>query len=297
MKVLPRYPVYIPTKGRAKQFLTARMFEADGVDFRVVVEPNEVERYAEWAGRLLVMPENDRGLVYARNWIKDYSKSRGEERHWQFDDDIEYASRILKGYRIRCDSNVALAAAEDFADRYENVALLSFNSEFFLPCNGGTLSSQRWPPFYRNARCYTCFLVLNSLPNRWRQRYNEDTDMSLQVLADGWCTVLINAFMIKTKTTMSSGGGQTPIYVNDGRLKMSRQLERVWPGVVTTRRRFGRPQHYVKDHWEKFDTPLRLKPGVDLSKLGPNEYGLRLKAMVAPRSETMRELLESERRR
>ena len=287
----PRYPIYIPTKGRAKILHTAQMFDKDGVEFRLVVEPDEAENYDQASnGRLLVLPENGKGLVYARNWIKKHAVAEGHARHWQFDDDINYMLRMFKGHRIPCVTNVALAAAEDFVDRYENVALASFNSEFFVPTTG--LFAKQWPPFYRNARCYTCFLMLNALPNQWRFRYNEDTDMTLQVLADGWCTILFNAFMINTAATMTASGGQTAIYANDGRLKMARELERLWPGVVSTKRKFGRPQHHVKGLWKKFDTALKLKPGVDLARMKPNNYGLELKAVAPVKSAELQELLK-----
>ena len=33
---------------------------------------------------------------------------------------------------------------------------------------------------------------------------------------------------------------------------------------------------FEKGQWRKFDTPLKLKPEIDLSKLEPNEYGMKL---------------------
>jgi hypothetical protein len=283
---MPRYPVYIPTKGRADKPLTIRMFEKAKVPFRVVIEPSQQEAYAEWKDSFLLLPENNRGLVYARNYVKEYSKAQGEARHWQFDDDIRQMRRVVSGHRLPCDAGAALSAAEDFVDRYENVALCSFNSTFFVPVTKG----HRYfsvAPFLLNARCYTCFLVLNSTPNRWRYRYNEDTDMSLQILADGWCTVLFNAFMIETMDTAANatgrggvGGGQAMVYAGDGRLKMARDLERVWPGVVTTKRRFNRPQHHVAGHWTMFDNKLKRRTDVDWSAIeakGNDERGMRVK--------------------
>lgn len=254
----PVYPVYVPSKGRSDRFLSGKTFARDGVPFRVVVEPTEVGSYAAVVGEenVLSLPESGRGLVYSRNWIKDHSISEGHERHWQFDDDIRRFWRMHLGRRLPCSASVAIAAAEDFTDRYSNVALTSFNSSFFVTVTKGTCR-QKWAPFYRNSRCYTCFLVNNDLPNRWRFRYNEDTDMSLQVLADGWCTVLLNAFLTETPTTMTAGGGQmVDAYQGDGRLRMARDLERVWPGVVSVRRRFKRPTHAIRGDWTMFDTSL-----------------------------------------
>jgi hypothetical protein len=288
------HPVYIPSKGRADVLHTAKMFDRDGVPYRVVVQPDQVEAYAAFADRLLVLPEDGRGLVYARNWIKDHARSEGHSWHWQFDDDVMGLMRVFRGFRIPCSARAALAIAEQFVDRYSNVMLASFNSEFFVPTTG--VFAGVWPPFFRNFRCYTCFLMNVDLPNRWRGRYNEDTDMTLQVLADGYCTVLFNAFVIRTPKTMTDSGGQTSIYVHDGRLRMARELERRWPGVVSVKRKFQRPQHHVAGLWRKFDTPMKLKPGVDLAALAPvDEMGLTLTALEEPRSEDLRRLLKESR--
>jgi hypothetical protein len=290
---LPRYPVFIPSKARAQEPLTIKMFQKDGVPFRVVVEPQEREAYAKVVGEesVLTLPESGRGLTYSRNWIKAHATEEGHERHWQFDDDIRYMNRLHRGLRLPCTSRGAIAAAEDFSDRYENVGLTSFNSSFFITTYANGTSCQPWPPFYRNCRCYTVFLVSNTMRDaagaliNFRGRFNEDTDMSLQTIGAGHCTILL----IVTPATMTSKGGQTAIYTNDGRLRMSRELERHWPGVVETTRRFSRPQHRVKHYWRRFDTPLRLKPGV-VRPTEPNEYGMSLVAVAPVKSPLLRTL-------
>jgi hypothetical protein len=289
----PRYPIYIPSKGRADTCLTAEMFKRDGVAFYLVIEPQERAAYAERYGdaALLVLPFSNRGSVIpTRNWIKAHAVAAGYERHWQLDDNIRMARRWYGGKRIPCSSGVALAVCEDFTDRYSNVALAGLNYTMFAHQSG----KQPADPFWLNVHVYSCTLVLNSIPYEWRGRYNEDTDICLQALAGGWCTILLNAFMVDKVRTMTMRGGNTSaLYLGDGRLRMARALERLWPGVVTTERRWQRPQHVVKDQWRKFDTLLRLKPDVDLSKIEPNEYGMRLK-QVEPvvKSERLRRLLE-----
>lgn len=294
MKATPRYPVFIPTRGRVDNQVTAKMFASCGVPFQLVVEANEEEAHAKNWGkhRVLVLPKSKQGLVYSRNWIKDFSTAEGHARHWQFDDDVRRMVRLHKGRRITCPANVSLAAAEDFVDRYENVAIASFNSWFFVPATGGTSKGCRWPPFYLNLRCYTDFLISNSLPNRWRGHYNEDTDMSLQVLADGHCTILFNAFLIDTPATMTVGGGQmaspSGSYQGDGRLRMARELERRWPGVVTTERRFHRPQHMIRDNWRKFNTPLQLRPDAAAVK----DYAMKLEVVSLIKSKRLQSFVE-----
>lgn len=541
-RAFPRYPVFIPTKGRHQHSaaLTIRCLLADEVPFYAVVEAEERDAYAAVAGedRVLVLPESGQGLVYARNWIKDYSTERGDARHWQLDDNIIEFRRFYRNQRIPCHAGVGLRVCEDFVDRYENVAIAGLNYQMFgvkatkpfvtnchvyscvtpgtpVLCDDlvwrpvgslgvgdgivgfdenplrvgegqigayrylrsgvvtsadrivrpsyrirfedgreviasddhrwlgrlqgqarpgwvltsdlapgdevkdfgapwktdetreagwlagifdgegylldaknrrravcgfaqkpglvydeatrllkergfdapgrlgesgvmnwnlagiydvarllGTLRpvrmisrAQEWLDGYCIARfptarvaevefvgetevvalgtsvgtyiaegllSHNCTLVLNAIPHRWRLRYNDDTDMCLQVLADGWCTVLVNVFLAnKLRTMVLSGGNTDDLYQGDGRLRMARSLERVWPYVVETGRRFERPQHVVRDAWRKFDTPLRLRADVDLDALPPvDEYGLRLDAVGPVRSETLRALTD-----
>ncbi|KKM80760.1 hypothetical protein LCGC14_1336590 [marine sediment metagenome] len=285
MSNILRYPIYVPSKGRWANPLTARFLLKDETPFCLVVEPQEQKAYVEALPGvdLLALPFSNRGSVIpARNWIKEHATAAGYERHWQLDDNIWKIKRRWHMRRVPCDSGIALAAVEDFTDRYENIAVAGLNYEMFLP-------RVKTPPFYLNCHVYSCSLILNSLPNEWRGRYNEDTDFCLQVLADGWCTVLVNAFLAHKLWTMEMRGGNTDeLYQDDGRLKMARSLERDWPGVVTTRRRFQRPQHVVKDAWRRFDTPLKLKPGIDLATMESNEYGMKLKQVAPIKSESLR---------
>lgn len=277
MTLLPQYPVYVPSKGRHDTCLTAKFLIRDGVPFRMVIEEQEFEQYAKAVGeeRLLVLPFSNRGSVIpARNWIKQHATEEGHKRHWQLDDNIRMIRRRHRGgKRLKCPAGIGLRVAEDFTERYENIAVTGLNYTMFAP------DCDKVPPFYLNSRVYSCSLILNDTPYQWRGTYNEDTDYCLQVLADGWCTVLIAAFMVDKMPTMKVSGGNTKeIYQGDGRVKMSRSLERLWPGVVETRRRFQRPQHHVKHAWQRFDTPLKRRSDVDFTKFEKvDEYGLKLK--------------------
>lgn len=287
---MPRYPIFIPSKGRAHVNLTAHFMRRDGIPFKLVVEPQEREVYAARFGAdsLLVLPDNNRGLIFARNWIRDLSIARGDERHWQIDDNVSGVWRFYKGLRLYCEGGPAIRACEDFTDRYSNVGLSGLNYVMF--------ASEARKPFVVNVHVYSFTLFNNALPYRFREPANEDVDMCLQVLSAGWCTIQFNAFLAQKLETMIVRGGQTDAaYRGDGRLFMARALERKWPGIVTTARRFGRPQHVVKNAWRHFDTPLKLKEGIDLSTLTPaDEYGLSLVAKGPVKSERLRTLLKDQ---
>lgn len=180
---MKRYPVYVISKGRADCCLTARFLAKDGVPFSLVVEPQQRDQYvARFGGeRVRVLPFSNLGLgsIPARNWVWEDAKAAGHERHWILDDNIYKIERRYQGRRIRCDSDSALAAVEDFTDRYENIAIAGLNYHMFAP------GDKAIKPFATNVHVYSCLLIRNDLPYRWRGRYNEDTDLCLQVLAGG----------------------------------------------------------------------------------------------------------------
>ncbi|NJN50270.1 MAG: hypothetical protein HC798_03750 [Polaribacter sp.] len=131
----PRYPVYIISKGRYDKCLTANFMVKDGVDFKLVVEPQEADEYKKLYGdRVLVLPFSNlgQGSIPARNWVWEHSIKQGAERHWIFDDNIRSIKTVFKGKRIICDSNKGIAICEDFIDRYSNVGIGGMNYSMFV---------------------------------------------------------------------------------------------------------------------------------------------------------------------
>ena len=185
----------------------------------------------------------------ARNWAWDHSIHLGAKKHWVLDDNISDFYRLHQNQRIRVESGAIFKAAEDFVDRYENIGLSGFN--YYSFCK----STDAVPPFYLNTRIYSCILVDNYLPFRWRGRYNEDTDLSIRVLKSGLCTVLFNAFLCGKVTTMRMGGGNTDeLYAGEGRKNMAESLVEQHPDIARVSWKFGRWQHHV--NYKGFRTKL-----------------------------------------
>ena len=269
----PRYPLYIISKGRWESRMTARSLDALKVPYLIAVEPQEVEQYAAVIDRrkILTLPFSNlgQGSIPTRNFIWEHALAAGHKRHWCCDDNIQGFYRLNRNSKIQTDSGVMFRAAEDFVDRYENVAIAGFQYESFA------LRREKWAPFHLNTRVYSCILIRNDLPYRWRGRYNEDTDLSLRALKDGHCTVLFYAFLANKIATMRMTGGNTDeLYKDDGRLKMAQSLVEQHPDVTTISHKWGRAQHVV--NYEPFArNALRLRPGVEISA-GVNDYGMTL---------------------
>ncbi len=273
----PNYPVYIISKGRYKPRLTAKGLTRMGVPFRIVIEPQEYDKYSAVIDKnsILVLPFSDleQGSIPARNWVWEHSIEEGHERHWILDDNIYYFNSLNRNRKLKVASGATFKAAEDFVNRYTNVAISGMQYTMFIP------QKSKIPPVTFNTRIYSCILIKNDIPYRWRGRYNEDTDLSLRALKDGWCTVLFNAFTCRKQVTMSSKGGNTDeLYKQndemDGRLLMAQSLQEQHPDVVKITRKWGRWQHQVDYRPFKYIRLIK-KEGIVIPK-GVNNYGMKL---------------------
>lgn len=278
-QVNPRYPVYVISKGRWESRLTQKALERIGVPYHIVIEPQECKQYSAVVdpSKILQLPFSNlgQGSIPARNWVWDHAISIGAERHWILDDNMDGFYRLNNNLKVQCETGATFRAAEDFSDRYENVGISGFNYFMFAPRKSAAIK-----PFTLNTRIYSCILIKNDIPYRWRGRYNEDTDLSIRALKDGWCTVLFNAFLTMKQTTMTMKGGNTDeLYQKneqmDGRLLMAQSLQEQHPDIVQITEKWGRYQHHVDYHIFRRNK-LIPKEGLQISDR-INNYGMELK--------------------
>jgi len=269
----PDYPIYIISKGRWKNPLTVKSLERMKVPYHIVIEPQEYDNYASVVdpNKIYVLPFSNlgQGSIPARNWVWDHSVNIGAKRHWILDDNVEAFNRLNRNIKPVVLTGSLFKAAEDFTDRYENVALSGFN--YYSFCK----STDPVPPFYLNTRVYSCILIKNDLPYKWRGRYNEDTDLSLRVLKDGFCTIQFNAFLQQKATTQTLKGGNTDaFYAKEGTLPKSQMLVDMHPDVSKVVWRFNRHHHEV--NYRKFKANQLIRKEGLLVKPGINHYGMKL---------------------
>lgn len=282
---LPKYPVFVPTKGRWDTRWTIRGFQHLGLPFTAVVEPQEYDEYAKHVPeeQLLVTPHRDKGLTVTRNFIWDHAASLGVKRFWTFDDNIGVGLRkgvpgvfpifrLFKNHKSPCNTPTPLRVIEELVERYENVPIAGMNYYMFASRKSVV------PPVYLNTRVYSNMLIETDARDPMGRVYrnetffNDDTDLCLRVLKDGWCTILVNAFLIFKRTTMTIKGGMTGHYQGDGRYKMALELKRAHPDVTKITRKWGRWQHQV-DYKPFKRNKLRLRPGVEIPD-GADEFGM-----------------------
>jgi hypothetical protein len=284
--MLPKYPVYIVSKGRSQNGLTTRALHEMNVPHYIVVEEQEYEFYKDGRnfGELLVLPKkyktdyelcDEHGLTKstgpgpARNFCIDHSAQNKFKRHWVMDDNIDAFHYLNRNEKFEVRTGATLRAAEDFVDRYANVPVAGLN--YYSFCK----KTDKVPPYILNTRIYSCLLIENQSGYRWRARYNEDTDLSLRVLKDGNCTIQFNAFLCgKITTQRMRGGNSADFYDNEGTLPKSEMLEKLHPDVAKVVYKFNRWHHHVDYSVFKNNRLKKILNTDDMQKI--NNYGLTL---------------------
>lgn len=274
---MPQAPIFIPTKGRWNSCQTAKYFLRCGIPFFAVVEKQELDLYVEAlpGANFVVLPESNQGVSYARNYIWDLCEMDGFERFWMFDDNIRHVSRFNRNLQVVCGDRHPMDIAEHFALRYCNLPFVGFNYEMMVLRRSG-----RMPPYYLNTRIYSAFMIDTRYRKpdgskfRFECYFNEDTDLALQYLKAGYCTVLFNAFLAAKGATMKLIGGNTEEYrKTNNRLEFVRELQVKHPDCVAMTKKWGRWHHQVD--YARFKQRLRFAHDY-IRKTGVNEFGVEL---------------------
>ena len=273
-----KYPVYVVSKGR--EWLkdgTSGVLTSLCIPHYVVVEPQEVDGYKksienEFATILPLDMEykkkydtfSDMGQTMetgpgaARNFVWDHSTKNGFAWHWVMDDNAFFSRVRLFNHRFINKSKAMFRAVEEYTDKFSNVAQIGLNYTMFSVDNHQN-------PYVPNTRIYSFLLNSNTAkdkngnPYRWRGRYNEDTDLSLRMLKDGWCTMNHECLLMDKIGTQSLGGGNTEIfYAVEGTTNKSQMLYDMHPDCVNLVTKYGRAHHQVNYH--VFQQQPKLKP-------------------------------------
>lgn len=296
----PQFPLYIPTKGRSEYMITSQALAEMGVKHYLIVEPQEVKAYQEAIKKFRIPAEiveldlsykekyekcDNLGLTKscgpgpARNFAWDHSIKNGFKYHWVMDDNILCFRRYINKQRIKCVTPSFWRAMEDFVLRYKNIAMAGPNYSMFA------FGSSKLPPFVMNTRIYSCNLIRNDIPFRWRGRYNEDTILSLDCLKAGWTTVQFNAFLQNKLRTQTIKGGNTDEfyhaegtlkkkgdYADNGTLEKSKMQVRVHPDCSEIVWKFGRIHHKVD--YSRFKNQKLIRTDEPIVE---KDYGFKLK--------------------
>ena len=240
------HPIYIPSKGRANSCKTADLLEESALNFSIVVEQDDVAAYSEKYPKqtILTLPQSSQGIAFARAWIKEYSTRIGESHHWQLDDDVTT-------FQIRkINKNIDMPAAEVIGEAerriygFDNIGIMGLRHSMYA------WSSE--PQASYNQQCCSCFLVNNKVQSNFRMGIVEDTDFSLQVLMEGWCTILFNRLIYSPMPEGKTEGGNMASGHYENILNLQKELIREWPNMFKIIIKNKRPRIHSCGVWSLF---------------------------------------------
>lgn len=278
-KINPKYPIYIISKGRWKNRLTVKAMEEADIPYKIVVEPQEYDNYAEVIDEknILILPNKylnkNQGGIPARNFVWEHAVSSGAKKHWILDDNIDGFYRWNYSHRWKIKSGVLLKLCEDYVSRFSNILQSGMNYRMFYP------NRQSKSPVVYNTRIYSCILNDHRWEGeRWRGRYNEDTDLSLRILKSGYATCLFNAFLCGKAATLTSSGGNTDTIYDKGAKQAlfdkADSLRKQHPDVARIVNRYNRGIHH-EVNYSKFEKNNLGYKNPKINK-GSNEYNMKL---------------------
>lgn len=222
-----KYTIYIPSKINAIKCVLPRILLKYNIPFKLVVEPQDAISYINKWGKdnIIILPENDKGLSFSRNFILQYSRKIGEKKHWQLDDDIGGFSIFKNNISSSVNPTRALKIIENTCDNYLNIGIAGPSNQAFPP--QGKIKEIQY-----NKLIASCMLFDNSCKQIYFEIDRvEDIDCCLTVLfTKKYCTFkFLNVLMTKANDLQFSGNYSS---LEKYKLAVNKIMEKR-PGVFT----------------------------------------------------------------
>lgn len=240
------FPIFIPSRGRANNCKTAELLASEGVNVCVVVEPQEAEAYKAFT--CFVLPENNRGIGYVRQYILDCARRNNLSWFWMLDDDIRSGFLVKNRLCIKSKLHEVLLSAQDIFSEVKGCAQAALEYQQFA-------WSQK-EPMKMNGYCdvAVCINVERTKAINYRPHMDlkEDRDFTLQILSRGYRTVRATHCAFAAPKNGSNKGGLQAEYARAGReAEASKRMVEAWPGICSLNTKPDGRQD-VKIDWSKF---------------------------------------------
>lgn len=241
-------PIFIPSKGRPNA-KTLALLEDTGVGYTVVVEPQDVEAYAmRWPKHCIeVLPDNDRGLPFARQHVLDLARDKGHQWFWMLDDDITTLGLVQNGKVHRKPARTVLTNAEAAFKDTDGFAQVALEYQQFA------WSAKK--PYVLGSYCDVAVAIHAQNTalvgvNYRKVELKEDRDFTLQCITKGLQTARLTRWCFGAPKNGSNAGGLKPRYDTTGyEANVSKRMMELWPGICTVQvKKDGRVD--VKIDWK-----------------------------------------------
>lgn len=191
------------------------------------------------------------GAVPVRNATQKLSEARGDERHWQFDDDYTQFRRFsFKEKKFKTMNGRDLEKEMYKIAEFGHTAGLQ-NVGFQPASSSFPDTALKFSPRVFNA---------HNLPSKkdqfvtWRGRMNDDTVNALDVLRSGGYEISFNYLQMAAKKTQTESGGNTDLYKDNGTVMKTAYIMLPSPISAILVIKFGRYHH--RNVWARISPKL-----------------------------------------
>lgn len=171
--------IFIPSKNRLNDEKTYELLLKLGLKPQLVIEPQEVNEAKEKCFNFITLPDNNKGITFARNYILDYCRNNNIEYACMMDDDIYNFVRMINNKRVKNTEDCFLEALDVFLNEKK--------------C--GTMQYHQFGVFAKNYISYNknleviFFLYIPDLKNVYFEEDTiEDRDFSIDIVLNHGCT-------------------------------------------------------------------------------------------------------------
>jgi TET-Associated Glycosyltransferase len=221
------HPVFVCSKGRPDGS-TFDLLEKSGIPYTILVEPQDVDKYAERRKILYALPENNQGIAYVRNQVLGLARVNCLKWIWMLDDDITSTFLVRDWKTVKTPIFDVLLAAQKELTNVPNLAqgALEYNQFAWSAKKSIAINS------YCDVAVFINVERTKDLKYRKEFDLKEDRDFTLQCLRKGFFTARSCWTAFAAPKNGSNKGGLFEEYAKQGREReAAERMSREWPGT------------------------------------------------------------------
>ena len=205
------FNIFIPSKSRANDSILLKHLNNKRLPFHVVVEPQDAKKYLETYpyGKIIILPKNNGGIAYVRQYILEYAHSKKMTWIWMLDDDISpQISVIDRNNKLSKKSLYATMQqiiTESFQRGFPKAYKIDINKHIDKIAQIGfkhVLWLREYPKYSINAQVVCNQITALNVPLLQKHQigyhpglnFREDIDLTLQIMQSGLLTVRFNRY-------------------------------------------------------------------------------------------------------
>jgi hypothetical protein len=244
--------IYITTKSRYDNCKTVDLI-GNYKNLYIIVEPQEYENYKNNYPNfnIIQLPENNRGLSYARNFIKIHTEENNIDDYWVLDDDISYFYERDDKKLNRVDFETCLKNSKKFF------------KENKIAVGGLEYRQYAWSANKRlieNSFCDSAVFIDNTLTKGIRYnlelKLKIDRDFCIKVIKSGNKTGRDTFYAFSVPPNGSNKGGLKEIAydVEDLEKKMCLKMVEIWGSDICQYIVKEDGRNDLKIHWNNINS-------------------------------------------